>query len=59
VSSKNFVVPPDFISQTFEYKCEKEDAYRTFEIELEKSYDPYYGYDGKLPGIANLARIKS
>src|SRR5690606_28474067 len=49
VKSKNFVVPPDFISQTFEYKCQKEDAYRTFEIELEPSYEPYFGYDIKIP----------
>jgi len=38
-----FVIPTDFVGQTFEYKCEKEDAYRTFEIELELSYEPYYG----------------
>jgi len=49
VKSKNFVVPPDFIGQTFEYKCQKEDAYRTFEIELEPSYEPYFGYDIKIP----------
>ena len=40
---KTFVIPTDFVGQTFEYKCEKEEAYRTFEIELEQSYEPYYG----------------
>lgn len=49
VRSKNFIIPPDFIGQTFEYRCTKEDANRTFEIELEESYEPYYGYDYKIP----------
>lgn len=48
VGTKNFVVPPDFIGQTFEYKCVKEDAYRTFEIELDPSFESYYGYDHKI-----------
>ena len=49
VGSGTFVVPSDFIGQTFEYKCDKEDAYRTFEIELEPSYEPYFGYSSKIP----------
>ncbi|HDZ04207.1 hypothetical protein LCGC14_0068330 [marine sediment metagenome] len=38
-----FIVPTDFVGQTFEYICKKEGAFRTFEIELEQSYEPYYG----------------
>ena len=46
-NEKGIVDPFDFFQLSFEYFCEEEQTFRTFEIELPESIKDYYG---KLPG---------
>lgn len=42
IGGKNYVVPPDFEGETFQYYCDNEGEYRTFEIELDNPIKEYY-----------------
>jgi len=44
IGNQDYTNPLDFKGQTFEYKCEKEDAIKTFEIDLDVQTDEYYGH---------------
>jgi hypothetical protein len=45
--NQNYLSPYDFIGETFEYKCDIEDSYKTFELELDLAdaefYNPIHG----------------
>lgn len=44
IGNQDFTNPLDFKGLTFEYKCEKEDSIKTFEIELDVQTEEYYGH---------------
>jgi hypothetical protein len=44
--NEGFTSPYDFIGETFDYKCEFEDSIKTFELELDKADENYYGMLG-------------
>jgi hypothetical protein len=46
IGNQDYTNPLDFKGQTFEYKCEKEDAIKTFEIDLNVQTDEYFGHQG-------------
>jgi hypothetical protein len=43
LGNEDYTGPNDFIGETFEYKCEFEDSIKTFEIELDKASENYFG----------------
>jgi hypothetical protein len=47
IGNQNYTCPIDFIGETFEYWCEEEKSFKTFELDLE---DVVRGYFGKMPG---------
>jgi len=46
-TTEHYSSPFEFVGCTFDYYCEIEESIKTFEIELDKSTEEYYG---KLPG---------
>ena len=43
IGNQNYTDPTDFYGQTFEYWCENEEAYKTFELDLDKARKEYFG----------------
>ena len=44
IGNQYYTNPHDFIGETFEYKCEKEDSIKTFEIDIDVHTKSYYGH---------------
>lgn len=43
LGNEHYTSPYDFMGKTFEYKCEDEDAIKTFELELDSETEKYFG----------------
>ncbi|WFO14850.1 hypothetical protein M601_013100 [Cellulophaga baltica 4] len=43
IGNQNYTDPIDFIGETFEYWCEKEESSKTFELDLDEARRSYFG----------------
>ncbi len=59
IGNQDYTTPFDFIGKTFQYKCEKEEAFRTFELDLDEATKDYFGSkDGTKIPRENLIESK-
>ncbi len=54
--NNNLTNPYSFIGETFQYKCQEEDSYKTFELELAPETEEYYGAHSGLVIPKNLLK---